>query len=189
MRNNNINISRVLEAGGSVRRGFGGDGRPNMVREAGQGASCLTFLALKTILPNAGNKSQLKAAGDLDMRTPFMGFAVLFVAQAGFCHAQTMLVGKTAVVFATVDEGRRILGTPDDFVQRMSPFDRAARLKTARQVSQAEFVGNALCGVPLFRQRTERHSSAFPTGCRFAPPKIAQPCLVPWGPSQRELFR
>ena len=74
------------------------------------------------------------------MRGPCIVLAVVYIAQPGLCHAQTMRVGKTAVVFATLDEGRRILGTPDDFLQRMSPFDRAARMKTGRQVSEAEFL-------------------------------------------------
>ncbi len=66
--------------------------------------------------------------------------AVCFVAQAGFSQAETMHIGKTAVIFARVAEGGRILGMRDDYVQRMSPFDRAARLKTAKQVSEEEFL-------------------------------------------------
>jgi hypothetical protein len=46
--------------------------------------------------------------------------------------------------FASVDEGRRILTTRDDFATRMSGFDRAARVKTDREISEStflEFVG------------------------------------------------
>lgn len=42
--------------------------------------------------------------------------------------------------FATVDEGRAVLGARDDFVSRLSPFDRAARLKSAEAVSEARFL-------------------------------------------------
>ena len=38
--------------------------------------------------------------------------------------------------FATADQGRRQLTTVDEFVRRLSPFDRAARLKTDRDVSE-----------------------------------------------------
>jgi hypothetical protein len=51
------------------------------------------------------------------------------------------------VVFASVAEGKRILMTKDAFVERISPFDRAARLKTDREVSESEylaFVGSAV---------------------------------------------
>jgi len=44
------------------------------------------------------------------------------------------------LIFAGVQEGRQILTTQDDFVARLSPFDRAARLKTDRQVSENEYL-------------------------------------------------
>jgi hypothetical protein len=56
-------------------------------------------------------------------------------------------LGNATVEFASADEGRRILTTRDDFVERMSPFDRAARLKTDREVSEQqylEFVGRSV---------------------------------------------
>jgi hypothetical protein len=74
------------------------------------------------------------------MRRLSVVLAIGFIAQAGLSHAQMTLVGRTTVVFATIDEGRQILATRDDFVQRMSAFDRAARMKTARQVPEEEFL-------------------------------------------------
>jgi hypothetical protein len=59
--------------------------------------------------------------------------------------AEVRLSEGTVVVFAGVDEARRVLTDRDDFVRRMSPFDRAVRLKTDRDVSEArylEFVGS-----------------------------------------------
>ena len=44
------------------------------------------------------------------------------------------------IVFASLEEGRRILRTRDGFIRRLSPFDRAARLKTDREVSETEFL-------------------------------------------------
>ena len=49
----------------------------------------------------------------------------------------------TAVHFASASEGRKILMTRDDFVQRLSPFDRAARLKVDHQVSEEEYLNFA----------------------------------------------
>ena len=57
------------------------------------------------------------------------------------------LTSTTSVVFASRDEGKSILTTRDDFVRRMSAFDRAARIQTAEAVSEAEyleFVGSHL---------------------------------------------
>jgi hypothetical protein len=56
-------------------------------------------------------------------------------------------LGSTTLSFATVEEGKRVLASRDDYVERMSAFDRAARLKTDRVVSERdylEFVGKAV---------------------------------------------
>jgi len=44
------------------------------------------------------------------------------------------------LVFASAAEARGVLGARDEFVQRMSPFDRAARLKTDRAVGETEYL-------------------------------------------------
>jgi hypothetical protein len=50
--------------------------------------------------------------------------------------------------FATASEGAKILGQKDDFIERLSAFDRSARLKTDRAISEEEFLkfvrGNVL---------------------------------------------
>jgi len=59
-------------------------------------------------------------------------------------HARMRLAEDTTIVFATVDQARQLLMQRDRFVQSMSPFDRAARLKTDKPVSEKqylEFVG------------------------------------------------
>ena len=56
-------------------------------------------------------------------------------------------LGSTTLSFATVEEGKRVLTSRDDYVERMSAFDRAARLKTDRVVPERdylEFVGKAV---------------------------------------------
>ena len=42
--------------------------------------------------------------------------------------------------FASVTEAAAILGQKDDFIQRLSPFDRAARMKTDKSVSEEDFL-------------------------------------------------
>ncbi len=54
---------------------------------------------------------------------------------------------NTNFVFATVEQGRKILTARDEFVQALSPFDRAARLKTDKEISEKdylEFVGQSV---------------------------------------------
>ncbi len=50
------------------------------------------------------------------------------------------LAASIRIEFASLEEGQRILGTRDGFIQRLSPFDRASRLKTDREVSESEFL-------------------------------------------------
>ncbi len=68
----------------------------------------------------------------------------LILMTVGASQAQTRLSGDTVVTFATADQGREILTSRDDFIRALSPFDRAARMKTDADVSEEaflEFVG------------------------------------------------
>ena len=47
------------------------------------------------------------------------------------------------IEFASIEEGRAVLGARDDFVARLSPFDRAARLESADPVSETEYLAFA----------------------------------------------
>lgn len=47
---------------------------------------------------------------------------------------------NTTMHFASQSEGRQTLVAKDDFVRRLSPFDRSARMKTDKAVSEAEFL-------------------------------------------------
>jgi hypothetical protein len=47
---------------------------------------------------------------------------------------------EQSVIFASVADGSRILAARDSFVERMSPFDRSARMKTDRDISENEFL-------------------------------------------------
>ena len=57
--------------------------------------------------------------------------------------AQTEPAPSIRIRFASLEEGREILRTRDGFIRRLSPFDRAARLKTDREVSESEFLNFA----------------------------------------------
>ena len=64
------------------------------------------------------------------------------------------------IVFASREEGRKILRTRDGFIRRLSPFDRAARLKTDREVSETEFLefvaGKVVAWDSADRERVEQ---------------------------------
>jgi hypothetical protein len=67
-------------------------------------------------------------------------FTVSFIFVCPACFADVALTPKSTVHFSTVAEGRRILATADEFVTRLSPFDRAARLQTDKVVSQKQYI-------------------------------------------------
>jgi hypothetical protein len=55
-------------------------------------------------------------------------------------QADTKLNEQTSIVLATVEQAKTVLGRKDEFVQRMSPFDRSARMKTDKVVSEKEYL-------------------------------------------------
>jgi hypothetical protein len=50
------------------------------------------------------------------------------------------VAGAQELAFATLPEAQKTLSNRDAFVERMSPFDRAARMKTDRDISQAQYL-------------------------------------------------
>lgn len=80
---------------------------------------------------------------------------------AGFdgapAHRSAAAGGAVSFVFATAEQGRRILTTRDDFVQRMSSFDRSARMKTDQEVSEDKYL--AFVGAQIL-DWTEEEKSA-----------------------------
>jgi len=56
-------------------------------------------------------------------------------AEAGFA-----LTPGTTMQFASVEQGRQVLGKHDVFIAALSPWDRQARLRTDREVSSEEFL-------------------------------------------------
>jgi hypothetical protein len=54
--------------------------------------------------------------------------------------ASLKLNDHSTVVFASVEQGQQLLSRQDDFTQRLSPFDRAARMKTNKHTSTAQYL-------------------------------------------------
>ena len=54
--------------------------------------------------------------------------------------AEIKLQDNTTVHLADKKEAAKILGTEDEFIAAMSPFDRSARMQTDREVSKKEFL-------------------------------------------------
>ena len=59
-------------------------------------------------------------------------------------QAPVRIASHSVVEFASVKQGREILGRVDDYVSRMGPFDRMLRLKTASPVSERQFLDFAM---------------------------------------------
>jgi hypothetical protein len=74
------------------------------------------------------------------MRARLLLLGIPCLLNAAAHAAEVKLDDRTTIVFATAEEGRRLLTAKDDFIKRMSPFDRAARLKTDRDVSEDEYL-------------------------------------------------
>jgi hypothetical protein len=64
----------------------------------------------------------------------------VWIASSICCRANIQLTAETAIHFASQAEGSKLLMFRDDFVRRLSPFDRAARLKVDHAVSEEEFL-------------------------------------------------
>lgn len=78
-----------------------------------------------------------------DLRWPMVGLlllrGVLSLPAAAVAAPESMPLGESSLLqFATVAEGAAVLGAEDEYTRRTSPFDRQARLRTNRAVSEAE---------------------------------------------------
>ena len=74
-------------------------------------------------------------------------FAAALLPVASASQVPVRIASHSVVEFATVKQGKGILGRVDDYVSRMGSFDRMLRLKTAREVSEREFLDVAMDNV------------------------------------------
>jgi hypothetical protein len=70
------------------------------------------------------------------MKIPMLALILLSAAHAALAADDAR---APRLSFATIAQGQAILTRRDDFVQRLSEFDRAARLKTSKPVSEATY--------------------------------------------------
>lgn len=68
----------------------------------------------------------------------FVGLCALFVAVAAATVSSAR--AATAFEFATVDQGRAVVATRDEYVQRLSALERALKTRSELPVSEAEFL-------------------------------------------------
>ncbi|HEY4229711.1 MAG TPA: hypothetical protein VGO79_06045 [Thermoanaerobaculia bacterium] len=74
-------------------------------------------------------------------RVRVLGAVLGLILAAKFARAQVVEIAPgTRAAFASVDEGARLLSSRDAFVAAMSPFDRSARLKTGKDVTEEEYL-------------------------------------------------
>lgn len=89
-------------------------------------------------------------------------FPLIYAIMVSASYAELRICGNTSIIFATVNEGKEILTRRDDFVQRMSPFDRSARLKTKEDISESEYLGFVGRNILEWNSaETQRVTSAF----------------------------
>lgn len=85
---------------------------------------------------------------------------LLLATAAGRSYGELRIGQGTTVAFATVDRAREILAGRDDFVRSMSPFDRAARMKTARAVSEEDYLAFVAKNVLTWNDAEEQKVTA-----------------------------
>jgi hypothetical protein len=82
----------------------------------------------------------MRSTKEKNMKILSLFIAFIGTMVAGLSDAQVEIGENTTVIFATVEEARQILTSKDEFVRRMSPFDRASRMKTDRDISEVEYL-------------------------------------------------
>jgi len=66
--------------------------------------------------------------------------AQLLIATPALSDGEVTIGKKTVVRFLSANESRPLMTARDDFVKRLSPFDRAARLKVDQPVSEEQYL-------------------------------------------------
>jgi len=88
-----------------------------------------------------------------------------------------LAVGAHEIELASIEQGRAVLGARDDFVARLSPFDRAARLKSGGDVSEDEYLAFAKAAA---REWSNDERARLMTAFAAIEPKLVE-LLPEWG--------
>jgi hypothetical protein len=99
-----------------------------------------------------------------------------------FLSCGSSLVAAHEIEFASIERARAVLGARDDFVSRLSPFDRAARLESSSDVSEQEYLAFAAAAAREWsNDERARLTNAFtaiePKLAGLLPP-LAEPILL-----------
>jgi hypothetical protein len=96
--------------------------------------------------------------------------------------AATSAVAAPQIELAPIETARAVLGTRDDFVSRLSPFDRAARLGAADDVSEAEYLAFATASAREWsndeRARLTAAFAAIAPRLQALLPELGKPILI-----------
>lgn len=90
-------------------------------------------------LPRYPAESAARLTGSIRLSRALVVFVMLTAPLPARAY-ELKLYGETVVRLAGVEETTAALGKRDRFIRSLSPFDRQARLKTDRAVSEAEFL-------------------------------------------------
>lgn len=69
-----------------------------------------------------------------------LGLGTLLLVSYTTARAQAASIGRPSLAFVTIEEGQKLLTQRDEFIERLSPFDRSARMKTSETVSEEAFL-------------------------------------------------
>ncbi len=68
-----------------------------------------------------------------------IGILLFLLSFSSVLQADLMIGDSTEIIFASIDKGREIISAKDDYITRLSPFDRSAKMKTDKLVTEREF--------------------------------------------------
>lgn len=101
---------------------------------------------------------------------------------AALAGAVPLSANAHEIEFASIEQGRAVLGAHDDFVERLSPFDRAARLRSADEVSEDEYLEFARAAAREWsndeRSRLTRAFAAIEPQLTALLPELGAPILL-----------
>jgi len=87
--------------------------------------------------------------------------ALLCVACVALAFAEEVpITPRSTLAFATIEEGRAVIGRADEYVQRMSAFDRRLRMDREEAASEPEFLAFAAAQVTAWPTGEQRRISA-----------------------------
>lgn len=95
------------------------------------------------------------------MPTTRLTLAAVLLLAGAHAAAELPFMGQTTAAFASPEQGRAVIGNPDEYVRRMTAFDRMLRMDRAGSHSERAFLDFAATQVTPWPQvERERVSSA-----------------------------